>query len=120
MFMAIALAAPPCRLFGTVLLICLAATACANSTPPPTPSDAIRPTERAPTPLACGPQLTCDPAKQYCSILTGGPVGVPPSYACTALPAACGGTPTCECIGAVIGCTCTGISGRVSVTCTAP
>jgi hypothetical protein len=70
--------------------------------------------------LACGPQLTCDPAKQYCSILVGGPVGVPPSYSCTALPAGCGAIPTCECIRPPIGCSCAEASGGLSVTCTAP
>lgn len=70
--------------------------------------------------LACGPNLVCDPTTQYCSVFFGGPVGVPPSYACADLPEDCPSPPTCEYIRTGIGCKCAESDGRITVTCTAP
>lgn len=69
--------------------------------------------------LACGPNLVCNPATQYCSVLFSGPM-VTPNYACADLPEDCPSPPTCECIRAGIGCDCTESDSRVTVTCTAP
>jgi hypothetical protein len=43
----------------------------------------------------------CVPAKTYCRVTVGGPVGNPPSYSCQALPAVCGAAPTCACLSGV-------------------
>jgi hypothetical protein len=71
--------------------------------------------------LACGSELVCDPATQYCSVSLGGPVGVPATYACAGVPDACPSPATCECVGGMrIGCECTVSDGLISVICRAP
>lgn len=98
-------------------LVAVVAVACVNGAPPAAvggvPSDAR-------DAFACGPSLSCNPDRQYCSVMTGGPVGVPPSYNCIDLPAACLPNPSCRCVADQIGCTCSEAAGRLTVTCTAP
>jgi hypothetical protein len=69
--------------------------------------------------VACGPNLVCASTTQYCSVRFGGPVGVPPSYACAELPRDCPSR-TCECFRAWIGCKCAEPGSQITVTCTAP
>ncbi len=70
--------------------------------------------------FACGPDLICDPAAQYCYVLIGGPKGVPNDYSCVDISAE-GSLPTCETIPNIgIGCECTESDGGITVTCTAP
>lgn len=69
--------------------------------------------------LACGPNLVCNPAAQYCSVLYGGPVGVPPSYTCADFPAGSPPIPNCDNLN-VTGCKCTESFGHITVTCLAP
>ncbi len=70
--------------------------------------------------FACGPDLGCNPATQYCNILIGGPKGVPTSYSCVDV-SDVGSRLTCETIPNIgIGCECTEADGEVTVTCTAP
>ena len=70
--------------------------------------------------LACGPDLICNPATQYCHVLIGGPKGVPPGYNCVDVPIV-GPEPTCDTIPDIgLGCECTDADGGVTVTCTAP
>jgi hypothetical protein len=70
--------------------------------------------------FACGPNLACDPSTQYCSVVVGGPKGVPPGYSCVDVSAVTA-APTCETIPAIgVGCECTEANGGVTVTCTAP
>jgi hypothetical protein len=47
--------------------------------------------------FACGPRY-CMKGTQYCEAMVGGAITNPGSYACHALPAGCGTTPTCACI----------------------
>jgi hypothetical protein len=65
---------------------------------------------------------SCNTAATYCQVTTGGAVGNPPSYACPALPAACGTTPSCACLATVsCGSICsTGAGGILTVSCLAP
>lgn len=70
--------------------------------------------------FACGPDIGCNPATQYCNILIGGPKGVPSSYSCVDV-SDVGSRLTCETIPNIgIGCECTEADGEVTVTCTAP
>jgi hypothetical protein len=70
--------------------------------------------------FACGPDTVCNRTTQYCSVLFGGPRGVPPSYACVDLPDGLPSPPTCESIPVAIGCECIESGGGITVTCTAP
>jgi hypothetical protein len=49
--------------------------------------------------FACGPDLTCATATQYCERFTGGPVP-DPSYTCYDFPDTCDDTPSCACLAA--------------------
>lgn len=70
--------------------------------------------------FACGPDLACDPATQYCAVVIGGPKGTAPGYSCVDLPDAFS-PPTCERIADIIGgCACQQSNGGVTVTCAAP
>lgn len=70
--------------------------------------------------FACGPDLTCDSATQYCYEIFGGPKGVAPGYKCVDVSGAVS-PPTCETIPDIgIGCECTDTADGVKVTCTAP
>lgn len=70
--------------------------------------------------FACGPDLACEPATQYCAVVIGGPKGVPPGYGCVAPPEAIF-SPTCENIPDIgAGCECQELNGGITVTCTAP
>ncbi|MEB2312872.1 MAG: hypothetical protein OZ921_08800 [Sorangiineae bacterium] len=53
--------------------------------------------------FACGSELSCDSATQYCSIASGGPCCNPPRYSCEPVPAACKNDVTCGCIEAEVG-----------------
>ncbi len=57
-------------------------------------------------PFACGP-MTCDPSTQYCAYSPDIQQPAPPPYACQPLPAACGVTPSCDCLSDICG-TCSG------------
>ena len=70
--------------------------------------------------FACGPDITCDRSTQYCSVFSGGPVGVPRNYACAALPDNCLSKPSCACLPERLGCACSETGGGITVTCTAP
>ncbi len=48
--------------------------------------------------FSCG-YTFCDKATQYCSKTYSDVGGLPDSYSCAPLPAACGNTPSCMCIG---------------------
>jgi hypothetical protein len=55
--------------------------------------------EVAPAPcFACGATVRCQVNADYCVTTMGGAVGTPPSYHCSAVPAACRPTPTCACL----------------------
>jgi hypothetical protein len=70
--------------------------------------------------FACGPDLACSSVTQYCSVVIGGPKGVPPGYSCVDVPDVAPPL-TCETIPDIgIGCECTESDGGVTVTCTAP
>ena len=70
--------------------------------------------------FACGSDITCDPAAQYCYVMIGGPKGVPPGYHCVDVPSVTSPL-TCETIPDIgIGCNCTESDSGVTVTCTAP
>jgi hypothetical protein len=80
--------------------------------PADAPSDAPDDVERADAgPFACGPMTTCS-AAQFC---TDQPPGVhvpdgspgPDAFWCTAIPGACVATPTCACVKAQVGASCT-------------
>lgn len=47
--------------------------------------------------FSCGDK-TCQAQSQYCQTTSGGPVGVPISYACKGLPTACQSARTCACL----------------------
>ncbi len=73
----------------------------------------------------CG-TLTCDASQTYCNSYTGGTAGSLPVLTCVATPSACASTPTCACLCAAPGiscttglttCTCTESNGLVSLTC---
>jgi hypothetical protein len=70
---------------------------------------------------AVGGCAACNYAAQYCSVTVGGGVGLPPSYQCQPLPAACATNPTCACLSGKA-CTnqCTETDGGVTATCYAP
>ncbi len=110
-----------CRNLSLAVLATAALFAgCASPTQPGTTTN-NRPTLPDARGLACGADLVCNAATQYCSVMRGGPVGVPPSYACTALPQNCSPTPTCQCLQVAIGCSCAEPErGRLTVTCNAP
>jgi hypothetical protein len=67
----------------------------------------------------CGPALTCNAAKQYCSVQRGGPAGTPPGYSCISVSDTYD-RPTCDNISVGIGCECAPSGEGVTVTCTAP
>ena len=70
--------------------------------------------------VACGPDLACDPERQYCAVVIGGPKGVPPGYSCVDVSDATF-SPTCENIPDIgVGCECQELNGGITVTCTAP
>lgn len=70
--------------------------------------------------FACGQELTCNPTNQYCSVMIGGPAGVPPIYSCVDVPDI-SRRPTCENIPDIgIGCQCAESGVGITVTCTAP
>ena len=70
--------------------------------------------------FACGPDLACNPTTQYCSVLIGGPKGVPPSHSCVDV-LDVGPWPTCESIPDIgVGCECAESDGGIRVACTAP
>jgi len=94
------------------MLVSSAATSCQTSTQPSMVVNG--------GPFACGPELTCDSTKHYCSVFYGGPAGVPPSYACADLPKSAPPPPTCESIPSQLGCTCTESDDRITVTCRTP
>ena len=110
-----------CRtpLIGGGILAAIIAMACGTATQPATIAGVSR-VSIAGQAFACGPELVCNPATQYCSVFAGGPVGVPKSYACAALPDNCLSNPSCNCLPERIGCTCDQSDGRITVTCTAP
>jgi hypothetical protein len=106
-----------------ILLVCSGEPGMAQNSPPP---GNIQTNPIAPFLLvagggfACGPDITCNPASQYCNILIGGPKGVPPGYECVDV-AGVGPGLTCDTIpDPGIGCECTEADGGVTVTCTAP
>ncbi len=77
------------------------------------------------TPLACGPNLTCNGTSQLCRHVEGGPPPLPDastdgSYSCETIPAACEPSPTCACIQSNGGCECTGSAGDFTVLCLVP
>jgi hypothetical protein len=47
--------------------------------------------------FGCG-HMFCAHGTQYCQATIGGAAGLPGSYACQPLPAACNGTPSCACL----------------------
>jgi hypothetical protein len=70
--------------------------------------------------FACGPDLACNPATQYCYVSIGGPTGVPPGYRCVDVPDVAPPL-TCETVPNIgIGCECTESDDGITVTCTAP
>lgn len=48
--------------------------------------------------FACGDELECDPATQYCQRQVSDIGGEPDGYQCLDLPEACGGVIGCECL----------------------
>jgi hypothetical protein len=71
--------------------------------------------------FACGPRF-CMHGAEYCEAKVGGSVTNPGSYVCYPLPAACSGTPSCQCVSgsAMCGnCTVSG-AGDVSTACLFP
>jgi hypothetical protein len=69
----------------------------------------------------CGARF-CMRGTQYCEQMIGGAVDNPGSYACHALPAGCGTTPTCACLNGVAQCgmCTTSASGDFTTTCAFP
>jgi hypothetical protein len=62
-------------------------------------SGAYCPPQQCGDTFACGPDLTCATATQYCESFTGGPIP-DPTYTCFDYPDLCTDTPTCACLAA--------------------
>jgi len=63
----------------------------------------------------------CQHDVQYCHAVVGGAVSNPGSYACNALPAACGGVPSCSCVASSSATICnTNVNGDVTATLEVP
>jgi hypothetical protein len=70
--------------------------------------------------FACGPTLTCRSGAQYCQEFNPGVPGAMRTYSCMSLPAGCGATPTCACLGPVPGTCSMSSSGDLTVRVFAP